>query len=190
MSDRIEELATLLVGMSDKFEMERFQEMRLQGMIAVLIAQPLRMGQWFSNTFFEGDYSVAQRASIITTLGMGARELAGFKEQDAGLTGANILPENNFPSKMLPKKLHEASAIGPSPIDATVKRLEKLMIQPMAVEAADKLTGPKALKVRTFSSRMEVEKRRKKAFPNELAKLVAEGFFFPLTGRWWIHLQA
>jgi telomere length regulation protein len=61
--------------------MERFQEMRLQGMIAVLIAQPLRMGQWFSNTFFEGDYSVAQRASIITTLGMGARGWQGLKSK-------------------------------------------------------------------------------------------------------------
>lgn len=190
MSDHIEELATLLVGLSDKFEMEKFQETRLQGMIAVLIAQPLRMGQWFSRTFFEGDYSVAQRASILVTLGMGARELAGFKEQDAALTGANLLPKESFPSKTLPKKLHKVYEIEVSPVDMTVKRLEKLMIQPMAVEAADKLTGPNALKVRTFSSRMEVEKKRKKAIPNELAKLVAEGFFFPLTGRWWIHLQA
>ncbi|KAI9879960.1 MAG: telomere binding protein [Pleopsidium flavum] len=190
VSDHIEELATLLVGLSDKFEMERFQERRLQGMIAVLVAQPSKMGQWFAETFFEGDYSMAQRASTLTTLGMGARELAGFKEQDAALTGADVLSENSFPSKMLPKKLHKVYAIEASPIDATVKRLEKLMIKPMAVEAADKLTGPNALKVRTFSSRMEVEKKRKKAIPNELAKLVAESFFFPLTGRWWIHLQA
>src|SRR5438045_798836 len=36
----IEELATLLVGLQDKFSMENFQDMRLQGMIAVLLAQP------------------------------------------------------------------------------------------------------------------------------------------------------
>ncbi len=190
VSEHIEELATLLVGLSAKFEMERFQELRLQGMIAVLVAQPLKMGQWFSRTFFEGDYSMAQRASILTTLGMGARELAGFKEQDAALTGADLASENNFPSKMLPKNLHKTYAIEATPLDAAAKRLEKIMIQPLAVDAADKITGPNALKVRTFSSRMEVEKKRKKAIPNDLAKIVAEGFFFPLTGRWWIHLQA
>ena len=170
--------------------MDKFQELRLQGMIAVVVAQPLKMGQWFSRTFFEGDYSMAQRASILTTLGMSARELAGFKEQDASFTGANIVSENSFPTKKLPNKLHEAYITAASPLDRTVKKLEKLMIQPMAVEAADKLTGPNALKVRTFSSRMEVEKKRKKPIPNDLAKIVAEGFFFPLTGRWWIHLQA
>jgi len=190
VSENVEELATLLVGLSDKFELENFQELRLQGMIAVLVAQPLQLGQWFSRTFFEGDYSLAQRASILTTLGMGARELAGFKDQDAALTGAKTTSENNFPSKMLLDKLHKAYTAVASPVDRTVKDLEKLMIQPMAVEAADKLTGPNALKVRTFSSRMEVEKKRKKAVPNELAKLVAEAFFFPLTGRWWVHLQA
>ena len=170
--------------------MDSFQELRLQGMIAVLVAQPLQMGQWFSRTFFEGDYSLAQRASILTTLGMGARELAGFKEQDAALTGADTASENTFPSKSLPGKLHKAYTIVASPVEKTVKDLEKLMIQPMAVEAADKLTGPNALKVRTFSSRMEIVKKRKKVVPNELAKLVAEAFFFPLTGRWWTHLQA
>lgn len=190
VSENIEELATLLVGLSDKFQMDNFQELRLQGMIAVLVARPLQMGQWFSRTFFEGDYSLAQRASILTTLGMGARELAGFQEEDAALTGANTTSERKFPSEMLPEKLHKAYTVVASPVDRTVKDLEKLMIQPMAVEAADKLTGPNALKVRTFSSRMEVEKRRKKFIPNELAKLVAEAFFFPLTGRWWIHLQA
>lgn len=146
------------------------------------------MGQWFANTYFNGEYSMGQRASILTTLSMGARELAGFKTEDAIFTGADEVP--NFPSKRLPDRLHKIYAAEAAPIDALTQRLERTMIQPMAAEAVDKLTGPKALKVRTFSSRMEVEKKRKKAIPNELAKIVADGFFFPLTGRWQIHLQA
>lgn len=55
----------------------------------------------------------------------------------------------------------------------------------MAAEAADKVTGPNILKVRTFSSRIEVEKRRVKPAENRLGRVVAEAFFFPLTGRWW-----
>ena len=190
VSDHIEELATLLVGLGDKYEMDDFQHLRLQGMIAVLIAMPLRMGQWFSKTFFTGDYSMSQRASILTTLGMGARELAGFKKEDAALTGADAVPENPFPSKKLPERLHRIYTLEAAPVDALAKHLERTMIQPMVIEAADKFAGPNALKVRTFSSRMEVEKKRKKPIANELAKIVAEGFFFPLTGRWRIQLQA
>ncbi|KAL9120891.1 MAG: hypothetical protein Q9187_002558, partial [Circinaria calcarea] len=188
VSDHIDEIATQLVGLGDKYNLENFPQLRLQGMIAALIARPLQMGQWFANTFFNGEYSMGQRASILTTLSMGARELAGFQTEDAAVTGADAVP--NFPSKRLPDKLHKIYAVEAAPVDALTQRLERTMIRPMAAEAADKLTGPKALKVRTFSSRMEVEKKRKKAIPNELAKIVADGFFFPLTGRWQIHLQA
>jgi telomere length regulation protein len=59
-------------------------------------------------------------------------------------------------------------------------------MEPMALKAADELTGPNALKVRTFSSRIAVQKSKKKPMPNALAKVVADSFFFPLTGRWWI----
>lgn len=190
VSDYIEELATLLVGLTDKYEMKGFQKMRLQGMIAVLVARPLKMGQWFSRTFFNGDYSIGQRASILTTLGLGARELAGLQKEDAALTGADEVPKDSFPSKKLPDKLQKLWALEAAPMNALSKQLEKTMIQPMAVEAADKFSGPNALKVRTFSSRMAVEKKRQKPIPNALAKIVADGFFFPLTGLWRAHLQA
>lgn len=189
VSDHVEELATQLVGLSDKFKIDKFAELRLQGMIAVLVAQPLKMGQWFSKTYFNGEYSMGQRASILTTLGMGARELAGYREEDAALTGASTAPENLFPSKKLPDKYHAIYDANAAPVDALAKRLERAIIQPMALEAADTLAGPNALKVRTFSSRMEVEKKQKKAIPNELAKIVAEGFFFPLTGLWRVQAQ-
>lgn len=192
VTEQIEELASLLVGLSDKYEIERFQEMRLQGMIAVLIAQPLQMGQWFARTYFSGDYSIGQRASILSTLGLGARELAGFQKEDANLTGGEMIPENAFPSKKLPEKLHKIFSVeqSSSPLNSISQSLENFMLQPMALSAADQFSGPNALKVRTFSSRMAVEKKRQKPIPNALAKIVAEGFFLPLTGRWRIHLQA
>ena len=190
VSENVEELASILVGLGDKWEMENFQQMRLQGMIAVLIAEPLRMGQWFSSTFYSGDYSIGQRASVLTVLGLGARELAGLGKEDAALTGANNTTESSFPSKRLPDRLHNIYAMEAAPMNALTSQLEKTMIQPMAAEAADKFSGPNALKVRTFSSRMAVEKKRQKPIPNALAKVVADGFFFPLTGRWRIHLQS
>ena len=189
VSDHCEELASRLIGLNDKYNLENFQQMRLQAMIALLVARPLQMAKWFSNTYFNGDYSMGQRAAILTTLSMGARELAGFKKEDAALTGADLSSGSLFPSKKLPDKMHKIYATEAAPVNALTQNMERVMIRPMATEAAEKLTGPKVLKVRTFSSRMEVEKKRKKAIPNELAKVVADGFFFPLTAGWKSHLR-
>jgi telomere length regulation protein len=63
------------------------------------------------------------------------------------------------------------------------------MIQPLAASLADKVTGPDILKVRTFSSRLAVEARRK-VTTNALSAIVADSFFFPLTGRFFAHFKA
>ena len=193
VTDHAEELATLLVGLQDKYEIDNFQDMRLQGMIAILIASPLKMGQWFSKTFFDGDYSISQRASVLTTLGLGARELGGFAAEDNNLTSTKSLPSTSFPSKTLPSNLHNlytGKQTSPTAVDALSTHLSNTMIAPLAAELADKLTGPAILKIRTFSSRMAVEKKRKKPTANPLAKVVADGFFFPLTGRFFMYLKA
>lgn len=189
VSAHAEELATLLVGLQDKYELDNFAEMRLQGMIAVLLAQPLRMGQWFSKTFFDGDYSLSQRASILTTLGLGARELGRFSNEDT--TNALPSPTSSFPSKSLPAALHKVySPTSTKALDNLSTQLTNTMIAPMAASLADKITGPSILKVRTFSSRMAVESKRRKPTTNALASIVSQAFLFPLTGRFFVHLRA
>lgn len=191
VTDNTHELASILTGLTDKWDFTNFQELRLQAMIAVLVAQPLEMGQWFSSSYFNGDYSISQRAAVLTTLGLGARELAGYGKEDAALTKSNqVSRDTAFPSKQLPQKLHALYASADmAPLTAASKQLEQSILRPMALNAADALTGPNALKIRTFSSRMEVEKKRTKPIPNALAKVVADGFFLPLTGRWSMHVQ-
>jgi telomere length regulation protein len=193
VSDHVEELATLLVGLQDKFEIENFQDMRVQGMIAVLLSQPKKMAPWFSKTFFDGDYSLSQRASILTVLSISARELAGFKEQDSSLTTLKVPSSNLFPSKKLPARLHKLYASEQQhhqAIDSLSSELANTMIQPIAASLADRATGPDVLKVRTFSSRLAVEARRKPAKVNDLSTIVASSFFFPLTGRFSAHFKA
>ncbi|KAI4195590.1 MAG: hypothetical protein LQ350_007116 [Teloschistes chrysophthalmus] len=189
--DSTEELASILTSLQDKWNFEAFEDLRLQAMIAVLIAQPLEMGQWFSRTYFNGDYSISQRAAMLTTLGLGARELAGYGKDDNALTKINHPSKTQntpFPSKQLPPKLHALYA-PEAPLTKTSKELENEILQPMALKAADALSGPNALKTRTFSSRMDVEKKKRtKAIPNALAKVVADGFLFPLTGRFQTHI--
>ncbi|THW80093.1 hypothetical protein D6D19_00705 [Aureobasidium pullulans] len=188
VSDHALELASILVGLGDTFDMEDFLELRLQALIAVLVSNPSQMAPWFARQVFDGDYSLSQRTTILSVLGLGARELAGYKDEDEDLNPK--IAATAFPSKQLPERLHKLyAAERNAPLTRIASGLERAMIQPMALDAADKMSGPNILKVRTFSSRMEVE-RRKKVIPNALAKIVAEGFFFPLTGRWWQNLQA
>ncbi|KAI9840246.1 MAG: telomere binding protein [Sclerophora amabilis] len=185
VSDHATELATVFTGLQDPFSIDDFQNLRLQAMIAILLSQPLQMAQWFARTVFEGDYSIGQRATILTTLGLGARELAGFENEDSSST------RGTFPTKLLPEKLHKLYAKDAnSPIATIASKLEHDILEPLALQAADQLSGPAALKVRTFSSRLSIEKTRPKPTANDLAKVVAEGFFFPLTGRLWMSLQS
>ncbi|KFY31072.1 hypothetical protein V493_01436 [Pseudogymnoascus sp. VKM F-4281 (FW-2241)] len=190
VKDHAEELATILMGLQDKYDIEDFNDLRLQGMISVLLCDPRRMAKWFARTFFDGDYSISQRASVLSTIAISARELGGFKEEDKSLTKTTLTSSNNFPSKRLPERLHKIYATGESPVDSLSHQLSKTMIQPLAASLADKATGPDILKVRTFSSRLAVESRRAPPTVNTLSSMVAESFFFPLTGRFFAHLKA
>ncbi|KAF2270643.1 hypothetical protein CC78DRAFT_611526 [Lojkania enalia] len=187
VTDHIEELASILTNLNDNLDLPQFNEHRQQALIAVLLAKPGPMAQWFARNFFSGDYSLAQRIAMLTTLGLGAREVAGLKDSS---TEDLIPPKPSFPSKTLPSHLHTIYATDSNPVTRITFGLEKQILSPIAASAADQITGPNILKVRTFSSRMEVEKRRSKPIPNALAQIVADNFFFPLTGRWWIHTRS
>jgi telomere length regulation protein len=189
VSDHLEELATLLTGLQDNSELEGFVQQRQQALIAVLLARPAQMAQWFARSFFSGDYSLQQRIAMLTALGLGARELAGMRDTS---TDELIPPQPSFPSKQLPPHLHKIyTEDNKAPSVAKISSsMAREMLSPIASQAADQLSGPNILKVRTFSSRMEVEKRRHKPIPNVLAQIVADNFFFPLTGRWWLQIRA
>lgn len=188
--EHIEELATQLIGLDDKYDMNGFQGLRMSSMIAVLLADPSKMGPWFSATFFNGDYSMSQRVSVLSTLGLGARELAGLSKEDMNFMDLEKGNAGLFPSKKLPEKLHRIYATEAAPVEAISNALESSILKPIAARAADDVTGPNVLKVRTFSSRLAVEGKRQKAIPNQLARVVADAFFLPLVGRWRIHRQA
>ncbi|RYP90114.1 hypothetical protein DL770_003736 [Monosporascus sp. CRB-9-2] len=210
VSSHAEELATLFVGLQDKYDLDNFHEMRLQGMIAVVVAQPKKMGQWFAKTFFDGDYSLSQRASILVVLGLSAREIAGFDASEYAAAAS-------FPSKRLPAKVEKhyvpsapntygssaakLKALPPNALDGIAQSLSQSFLAPLAAEAADAVTGPDALKLSSFTSRLQsqsgsssspndaaaaTKKKRQlgvRAIPNTTASLIAASFFFPLTSR-------
>lgn len=202
VSEHAEEVASLLVGLSDRYEIEEFDDLRVQGMIALIVAQPKLMGQWFAKTFFDGDYSISQRASTLIVLGISARELAGF--DTSSYTAAA-----SFPSKTLPERVEKlylnassattyqepSSSLKPLPhnaLDGIAKSLTMEFLAPMAATAAGAATGPDALKLSTFTSRLaDPQKVRRitrakpriRSIPNTTASLLSTNFFSPLIAR-------
>ncbi|KAK0624707.1 telomere length regulation protein-domain-containing protein [Bombardia bombarda] len=209
VAEHADELASLLVGLQDKYEMDNFDDLKLQGMIAIVVAQPQIMGQWFSKTFFDGDYSVSQRASVLVVLGLSARELAGFETSEYAAAAA-------FPSKTLPERIgrlfigaappniqqSSASSLKPLPpnaLDSMAKSLTSEFLAPLAATAADAATGPDIFKLSTFTDQLndqqltpagnpkvKIKSRarpRVRAIPNTTAQLIATHFFSPLTAR-------
>jgi telomere length regulation protein len=189
VTDHAEELARILCSLQDPFDTENFEEMRLQALIAVILSDASAIAPWLSRQAFAGEFSISQRCVMLTALGLSGRELAGLKEMD-GLNPE--MPNTAFPSKKLPPHLHSlySSSSSPDPsstkrLEAASKSLEHSLLQPMALQAADKSTAHlNAVKVRTFSSRMAVERTRRKPAPNQLAQIFPQAYFHPLVTRY------
>jgi telomere length regulation protein len=213
VKDHSDELASLLVGLQDRFEIDNFFQLRLQGMIALVVAQPECMGQWFAKTFYDGDYSVSQRTSILAVLGIGARELAGFEESE--YIGTSAFPSKTLPERMKRLYVDSPGASGqlssseslkplpPNALDTVARSLTKQLLGPIAAEAADAVTGPDVLKISTFAARLKQQQsgpssvRRKvasrpriRAIPNTTAQLLFTSFFSPLVARFQAALRS
>lgn len=195
VTDHAEELAGMLCNLQDPFDTDDFDDLRLQALVAVLLSDVKVIGPLLSRQAFAEGYSIAQRCVILSALGLGGRELAGFKIEDEDYNPKQS--NTDFPSKRLPPRLHAiysptststSNAHGqPGRLEAASKKLEHRIIQPLALQAADQSTAHlNAVKVRTFSSRMDVEKARTKRKPpaNDLAKCFGTTFFFPLANRY------
>ena len=188
VKDHTEELATILCPLQDPFATEDFDESKLQALIAVLLSDVKVIAPWMSRQAFVGEYSISQRCVMLSAIGLGGRELGGLKSEDEALNPTQT--NTAFPSKRLPPHLHSiysaTTAAGSTKrLDAATKDMERALIKPLALDAADKSTAHlNAVKVRTFSSRMDVERTRRKPAPNQLAKVFGEALFFPLVNRY------
>ncbi|KAF5541587.1 DNA replication checkpoint tel2 [Fusarium mexicanum] len=202
VSSHADELAGLLVGIQDKFEIENFDDLRLHGMVALVVSQPKTMAPWFARTFFEGDYSLHQRTSILVTLGLSARELAGFEVSQYQSAAA-------FPSKRLPEKMEQLyigsgndsstlpssqlKALPSTALENISQSLTSSFLAPLAAEAADANTGPDILKLQSFTARYKSKsgsKPRMRDIPNTTAALLATSFFSPLTAHFQVALRS
>ena len=186
--ENIDRLSSALINLaSDVLSEPQNRADHFQSMIACITAQPAKMAPWFTEMWFQGDLSQEQRAGILTALGLAAREVGGFEDELI-----SERKEEDFPSQKLPSHMAAvySEAQASEPLTKVANRITSSTLRPMALEAADSLTGPNALKVRTFSSRMSVEKsraakqkQRSTRVPKDLHKLLSESFSLELCGR-------
>ncbi|GAO20020.1 hypothetical protein UVI_02064200 [Ustilaginoidea virens] len=201
VSSHAEELARALMGVQNKFDIENFDDLHLESMVALVVAQPKPMAPWFARTFFEGDYSLSQRTAVLVTLGISARQLAGIETSE-------YQSISNFPSKRLPEKIEQLyldgspetrkdsqlKALPPNALDSITQSLTASFLGPLAAEAADANSGPDALKLQTFAARYKSKLKgarpRIRAIANSTAALLATCFFFPLTAHFQFALRS
>nr|POE90243.1 dna replication checkpoint protein tel2 [Quercus suber] len=187
VKDHANELLSLLSNLQDPFATPNFDELRLQTMIAVFISDPVSLGPWMSHRVFSGEFSIAQRCMMLSTLGLGGRELAGLQSQD-DLNPTHTVTEKSFPSKQLPPLLHalyKGSGSSVKRLNAASADVERSLVRPMALRAADQQTADlNAVKVRTFSSRITSERTKRKPAANKLAQILGPSIFHPLLTRY------
>jgi telomere length regulation protein len=201
--DHSDEVASLLAGLQNTYDMEDFDDLRLQGMIALVVASPQTMGEWFAKTFFDGDYSVAQRASILVTLGLAAREIVGLDE-------SKYAAGSSFASKALPEHVEKLyldpnsaralpstsslKPIAPNALEKMARSVTSDILAPLAAAAADAATGPDALKLTTFTSRLTKSNKSKAtsarhnppkpaSVTRAATQTLSKSLFYPLTAR-------
>jgi telomere length regulation protein len=80
LSDQAQNLARILVGLQDTYEMEQFQEMRQSALIALVASAPEIVAAYLIDVYFTGDISMQQRLILLSAMGIGARELAGLEK--------------------------------------------------------------------------------------------------------------
>jgi telomere length regulation protein len=78
--DQAHDLARILLGLQDTYEMEEFQELRQSALIALVASAPEIVVAYLVGLFFTGDISIQQRCILLSAIGIGARELAGIEK--------------------------------------------------------------------------------------------------------------
>lgn len=155
--------------------------------------------------YFDGQFSLHQRAVILSALALGGREAAGLPNPKP-----QIAPRIDFPSKALPPALHRKfisaadvpAASSSSLLDAASDSLRQLMISKGAKGAEQvpefarerRLRVGNAKKVVEMDSSNEVDVLRPLHQPLHqpvvpFKDVAAEYFLLPLVNRFWQHFQ-
>lgn len=180
------ELASSLVSLKDTYEIENYNEKKLNAIKSLVAACPTIVPQYMAVLLFEGDYSLQQRLTILSGITLGAKKLSDGYDYEPSV----------FPGKQLPPELDKAfrteplvSVNGKEPagpkvaIDNLSKELQRGLLKETTDKAEDSIGGPKVLRV---SRKLQKEREFGKPISiyNPYSKVASKYFLFPLTAQW------
>lgn len=196
LSDNIRSLASTLINLQDGMSKDEQQQQRLDALIACIYVQPEQMGKYLSNMYFQGDFSLSQRSTLLIAIGLGARELAGFSDTQnlhSNMTAEEIFPSRRLPPHLQPRVIDDKkggnrttlSGIS-NPLSMLTDLATRKTIQPMAMAAAGSQTGPEILQVTRTSSKLALAKdkadaKRTSKIPKNVYQILVNSIYLPLA---------
>ena len=196
LSDNIHGLASALVNLQDGMSESEHQQQRLDALTACVVARPEQMGKYLSTTYFDGDFSISQRSMLLIAIGMGARQLAGFTDQDKSPAQAtDVFPSQRLPAHLQPKPItggqrpSQESLPPTNPISSLTNHATLSTIRPLAEAAASSLpeSAPDMLKIAhttrtssTLALNRTKQVQRTKTIPRNIHKILCNNIYIPL----------
>ncbi|CUM47505.1 unnamed protein product [Debaryomyces tyrocola] len=183
-----EDLVTQLVGLTNNYEDNDFEDLRLNCLIAVVVANSSCTLHLY-RLLLTGDYSLKQRMCILSATSLAARELKGFKDEVV----AKSYNERLFSSKMLPGSLHQKflslgseddQYVNEKRINPPYESLQGEIMYEASEEAQNKLSGGKILRL---SNNLKKKSKQEVLYPkvNNFSKIIGSQFYLPLVSIWY-----
>ncbi|GAA6014659.1 hypothetical protein JCM10207_006893 [Rhodosporidiobolus poonsookiae] len=200
------DLAFTVMGLQDNFELDGFDQLKQNILVALLTACPVEVAPVVTEQYFTNSYSVAQRHTLLAVLALSARELAGLPNPTANASQPPPPKPASFPSKQLPPALHRrllgAEAAESGPLEVLSADLARIALSGAREDAESIVPGAareKLLNVRSgtttrtsVSSRLATARNGSTApltSTPSFATLAAEFFILPLINRLWLFLR-
>ncbi|GAA5992706.1 hypothetical protein JCM10908_006891 [Rhodotorula pacifica] len=196
------DLAFALMGLQNQFELEDFDRLKQDMLVALVVACPTEVAPAVIEQYFTDSYSIAQRHSLLATLAFATRELAGLPIPSlSGETPQKPKQvEPLFPSKQLPPAMHNRLVSQQQQTSATDDRVQLLAadLTQMALSGARadaETTIPQAAREKVLSvnrtTRRSAGLSKIVSAPTTatLSTLAADIFILPLINRFWLYLR-
>ncbi|KAM0790027.1 hypothetical protein ACM66B_005356 [Microbotryomycetes sp. NB124-2] len=181
------DLTFTIIGMHDQYEIERFEDKRLNLLTALVSAAPTKAAPAIIEQYFHNNYSITQRIAMLSALALGARELAGLPTPVSTSSGEST----SFPSRQLPPAMHKKllGSDGTDVIDRLSADLTNVALSSARSEAETTIpeaAREKVLRMRRFGSSKTTTSV---AGRTTYISVATEFFVMPLVNRFWVYVQ-
>lgn len=175
-----ENLLTQLTALTNFYEADDFEELRLDAMIAVVVATP-KSSSHICNLLLTGDYSLQQRMCLLSTIALSARELRGFHRKSSSEQ------KPHFPTKQLPPNLHRLYLSMDDEYTRIEHSIQDLVMVEPSESAKDQVLGGRVLRVSANlkNKRKVQESQSSKEELKKFGAMVGKRFFYPLVAVWY-----